>query len=618
MVLHQEQKYNTNVSSFKQRKFRAKHIIFLFICAAVIIALVIALIVILLNKEVVEEITIEHRWPSPSNSLLLEFQKGAVAADNGICSEIGRDVLIKGGNAIDAAIATTICIGVFDAHSSGIGGGHFSTIYIKKDRRCFTVNARQTAPKAANESMFVGDAEGSLFGSRSIAVPGEVYGLWLQYKQFGGKLPWRDLLMPTANICRYGILISDALAVKLQENENYILSPDSHLKIFINPETNGAYKAGEVMRRPELADALEQLANAADPVQLFYNGTMAKDMVEEFKQMGGIITEEDMRNYRAKLSQPLQISIGENLIACGPPPPSSAAIPMAIMNIMDGFNVSPRDAESSESEALVLHRFLEAMKFSYAAHSQFGDADFVPEVLSLAKKILTKQYAQDVRKKITNRSHESSYYGELYTSRPNHGTAHISVLDAEGNAVSLTTTINTYFGSKVRSTKYDIIWNNDMDDFSTPGLTNFFEYPPLPNNFIKAGKRPLSSMSPLIFYDQTNGNVKLVVGAAGGSRIISTTAWVAFRSVFLNETIKEAVDRPRLHHQLSPNRAYYETLFPQVLTILLGFVDDLKNYGQNMVPTEPATAATGILVSDNGVISANSDWRKGGGYPAGY
>ncbi|KRX68156.1 Gamma-glutamyltranspeptidase 1 [Trichinella britovi] len=434
MVLHQEQKYNTNVSSLKQRKFRAKQIIFLFICAAVIIALVIALIVILLNKEVVEEITIEHRWPSPSNSLLLEFQKGAVAADNGICSEIGRDVLIKGGNAIDAAIATTICIGVFDAHSSGIGGGHFSTIYIKKDRRCFTVNARQTAPKAANESMFVGDAEGSLFGSRSIAVPGEVYGLWLQYKQFGGKLPWRDLLMPTANICRYGILISDALAVKLQENENYILSPDSHLKIFINPETNGAYKAGEVMRRPELADALEQLANAADPVQLFYNGTMAKDMVEEFKQMGGIITEEDMRNYRAKLSQPLQISIGENLIACGPPPPSSAAIPMAIMNIMDGFNVSPRDAESSESEALVLHRFLEAMKFSYAAHSQFGDADFVPEVLSLAKRILTKQYAQDVRKKITNRSHESSYYGELYTSRPNHGTAHISVLDAEGNA----------------------------------------------------------------------------------------------------------------------------------------------------------------------------------------
>ncbi|KRY38654.1 Gamma-glutamyltranspeptidase 1 [Trichinella spiralis] len=612
MVLHQEQKYNTNVSSFKQRKFRAKQIIFLFICAAVIIALVIALIVILLNKEVVEEIKTEHRWPSPSNSLLLEFQKGAVAADNGICSEIGRDVLIKGGNAIDAAIATTICIGVFDAHSSGIGGGHFSTIYIKKDRRCFTVNARQTAPEAANESMFVGDAEGSLFGSRSIAVPGEVYGLWLQYKQFGGKLPWRDLLMPTANICRYGILISDALAVKLQENENYILSPDSHLKIFINPETNGAYKAGEVMRRPELADALEQLANAADPVQLFYNGTMAKDMVEEFKQMGGIITEEDMRNYRAKLSQPLQISIGENLIACGPPPPSSAVIPMAIMNIMDGFNVSPRDAESSESEALVLHRFLEAMKFSYAAHSQFGDADFVPEVLSLAKRILTKQYAQDVRKKITNRSHESSYYGELYTSRPNHGTAHISVLDAEGNAVSLTTTINTYFGSKVRSTKYDIIWNNDMDDFSTPGLTNFFEYPPLPNNFIKAGKRPLSSMSPLIFYDQTNGNVKLVVGAAGGSRIISTTAWVAFRSIFLNETIKEAVDRPRLHHQLSPNRAYYETLFPQ------GFVDDLKNYGQNMVPTEPATAATGILVSDNGVISANSDWRKGGGYPAGY
>ncbi|KRX99870.1 Gamma-glutamyltranspeptidase 1 [Trichinella pseudospiralis] len=283
MVLHQEQKYNTNVSSFKQRKFRTKQFTFLFICAAVIIALVIALIVILLNKEVVKEISIEHKWPSPSNSLLLEFQKGAVAADNGICSEIGRDVLIKGGNAVDAAIATTICIGVFDAHSSGIGGGHFSTIYIKKDRRCFTVNARQTAPKAANESMFVGDAESSLFGSRSIAVPGE-------YKQFGGKLPWRDLLMPTANICRYGILISDALAMKLQENENYLFSPDSHLKIFINPETNRAYKAGEVMRRPELADALEQLANAADPVQLFYNGTMAKDMaVSSLKTICAII-----------------------------------------------------------------------------------------------------------------------------------------------------------------------------------------------------------------------------------------------------------------------------------------------------------------------------------------
>ncbi|KFD71377.1 hypothetical protein M514_07140 [Trichuris suis] len=581
-------------------------------CAIVFIILCVVLLLLLLNGRSEQEAN-EFKWPSPSKSIEGVYKHAAVAADNGICSEIGRNILLKGGNAVDSAVATTICIGVFDAHSSGIGGGHFSVIYLRKQRRCVAIDAREMAPSASYKDMFVNDSKSSIFGGKSIAVPGELHGLWVAYKKYGGKLPWRDLLMPTAEICRTGILVSQALAEKLQMNEPYIVAADSQLRIFINPKTGRLYQAGEVMYRPELAQLLQDLAEATDPVQLFYNSSKTKEMVEEMKEYGGIITEEDMRSYVSKAIPPVEVPISDGIMACGPPPPSSAAIAMAILSIMSGYNLTAaKDMANAEAEALTYHRFIEAMKFSYAAHSKLGDPNFKPEIFSTVERVLSKDFSEEVRRKINAKAHPTDFYGEAFAPKSTHGTAHLGVLDSEGNAVALTSTINLYFGSKMRSLKYDVIWNDGMDDFSTPGLKNYFEYPPLLNNFIMPGKRPLSSMTPMVIYDKVSGDVRLVVGAAGGSRIITTTAYITMRSLWLNETIKQAMDAPRLHNQLIPEHSYYEELFPQ------GFVKSLEKRAQNMRSIGIVTAATGIQVTKSGEILANSDWRKPGGYPAGY
>jgi len=238
--------------------------------------------------------------------------------------------------------------------------------------------------------------------------------------------------------------------------------------------------------------------------------------------------------------------------------------------------------------------------------------DFYPKALQIIKNITNPAWAEEIRGKLKDHSQNVEYYGGAF-EKEDHGTAHISVLDAQENAATMTTTVNYIFGSKRISTSTGILLNDEMDDFSQPNQSNVYGLAPSPSNFIQPGKRPQSSMSPTIVIDRKTGDVKLVVGAAGGSKIISTVAYVILRTMWLNETIKQAIDAPRLHNQLLPYVTNYESGFPEIFVNLLN-----QTFGQNMSKIDAIAAATGIHVDKDEAITATTDWRKIGGYSAGF
>ncbi|VDM42737.1 unnamed protein product [Toxocara canis] len=558
-------------------------------------------------------------WPDPSISPLGKYEKAAVAADNEYCSEIGRDVLLKGGNAVDAAIATLFCIGVMDSHSSGIGGGHFMTIYNATTRKCYVVDARETAPGAAEEKMYVDRWNESQIGWRAIAVPGELHGMWTEYTHFGGAISWEQLVLPTINLMEEGYPTSHALAKALKEKESWIRQEPT-MKVFINPETHKVYAAGEQIKtRGNFIQTLKlianpSLANATDPIDLFYHGAIAQNFTKEFKENGAILTLEDFRNYASIIrgdNGVIQTQLKNGLRICGPPPPSGSAVVQAILNILDGYALN---FSTFNDVVSFYHRYIEASKFAYAARSSLGDMAFIKNALAVAKNITTKEYAETIRALITERAHPDSYYGGSFEGpHEDHGTAHISVLDAEGNAVSVTSTINLHLGAAVMSESTGILWNDDMDDFSTPGHPNYFGFPPSPSNFIRPGKRPMSSMSPIVVFNNDTNETRLSVGGAGGSTIISGVAGVTLHALWLDQNVKRSIDMPRVHNQLQPNYTQYESRFPQE------YVEALRKLGHTMVSTANLTVVTAIEKGNDGVIYANSDFRKGEeSAPAGY
>uniref|UniRef100_A0A914W3U8 Gamma-glutamyltranspeptidase 1 n=1 Tax=Plectus sambesii TaxID=2011161 RepID=A0A914W3U8_9BILA len=581
--------------------------------AVLLLASTITLAVLYANNQPKSGTAALPKWPSPSLSPLGKYTDAAVAADNGYCSEIGRDILLKGGNAVDAAIAALFCIGVMDSHSAGMGGGHFMTIYNATTRKCHVVDARETAPAIANETMFVRDPVGSKIGWKAIAVPGELHGLWTEYTRFGGALPWKDLLEPTINLMNEGYPTSNALAKALQDMSKVILNEPT-MSVFINPQTGNLYKAGEqIVTRQTFMNTLQIIANSTDPIKDFYDGKLTAQMIEEFQRNGGLITAEDMRNYKSIVrddSEVIYTRLPSNRTICGPPPPSGSAIAQAILSILDGFKLNQSTFEDNVD---LYHRLIEASKFAYADRSVLGDMAFITDALPVARNITSQEYAAAIRKMITDRAHPEEYYGGDFGVQEDHGTTHITVMDRFGNAVAVTSTINLLFGAVVRSNSTGIVWNDEMDDFSTPGQPNYFGYPPSKSNFIVPNKRPMSSMSPIVIFDGNTGRPELAAGGAGGSTIISGVAGVALHALWLGADIKQSVDAPRLHNQLRPPNTQYETTFPAE------YVAALTARGQTMTPVNNLTVITAIERGVDGSTYANSDFRKGTeSYPAGY
>lgn len=539
---------------------------------------------------------------------LHRYKSAAVATDSTECSTLGKDVLQDGGNAVDAAIASLVCLGLTDPQSSGIGGGFFMTIYNATTGKATAIDARETAPKKATVNMFDGNPELSLRGPLSIAVPSGVAGVWHAHQKFGS-LAWSRLFEPSVKMAREGFPVPYGLALAIEDQKEVLATEPSLREIFVNKKTGKLFREKEIMFRPKLADTLEMIAE--EGLTSLATSRLLENILADLKEIDSIITKEDFMNYEVLEKKPIEITLDGSLRVFSPPPPSSGAVLSFMLGILDGYKLSPKDVESLESKVLTYHRTIEAFKFGYAKRTALGDENFV-NVQELVANLTSKAYIDSIRQLITdNSTHDCDYYGPSFYTPKTSGTTHMSVLDQEGSAVSVTSTINGKFGAKLRGPRTGIIWNNEMDDFSAPNITNEFGLRPSEANFIEPGKRPLSSMCPAIVVEPSGEGegyprVRLVTGAAGGSLITSATTWVMEHNLWLGKNIQEAVDMLRLHHQLLPPEVYYEEGFDQAV------IQGLKLKGHNFTEfPQGKSIVQGIAVSGDWIYAA-SDFRKGG------
>ncbi|CAF0729962.1 unnamed protein product [Brachionus calyciflorus] len=533
-----------------------------------------------------------------TNLTIKNYKRFSVAADNSYCSIVGKSILIQNGSAVDAAIAAGLCNGIMNAQSTGIGGGHFMVIYLKDQKKSYFINSRETAPLKSDRDMFVNKS--SLFGGLATGIPGEIYGFWEAHK-LAGRLPWRDLFIPSIDLCRNGFKISQPLANAIKLNEENIRKDETLSEIFIDKSTNQIHKYNEIIKMEKLADTLDLLSRT--DYSTFYDSEMSKLIVEEINENGGRVTLEDLKTYRAEVTEAVKVDIDEEYTLHTSGLPSSGVLASFIIRIMRGFEMEKNLLNDTQKAMVFYHRMAESFKHAFANRARLGDESDNIEIQKVFERVQDKDYIDYIRSRIDDHQTFPPEYYTNQTNREDHGTAHISVF-ADGDAVSLTSTLNTYFGAGYAGKYTGIIYNNQMDDFSTPDKDNFFGLLPSEANYIKPGKRPMSSMSPIIITDR-DGKVKLVLGASGGSKILTAVSQVAIKSLWLNRTLKEAIDDRRMHHQIHPEFLYFENGFD------LDVLESLKLLGHRLNCFEfGGSVVQGIYT--NGDIYAYSDPRKGG------
>uniref|UniRef100_A0A1Y1LMA5 Gamma-glutamyltransferase n=1 Tax=Photinus pyralis TaxID=7054 RepID=A0A1Y1LMA5_PHOPY len=526
--------------------------------------------------------------------------EGGVVSNGHECAEIGSTILKNGGSAVDSAIATLFCEGVALPQSTGLGGGFLMTIYIKERRRLESLNAREVAPLAAHEDMFGSNAGLAYKGGLSIAVPGELRGYWAAHQRYGA-LPWKDLVQPTIELCKTGLLVTPYLQTVFERNEWQIRKDPGLRSVFINPTTNSTYKLGDHVKRPKLAETLEIIAR--DGADALYNGQLTKLLVQDIREANGIITEEDFRKYQPTWQTTLKSQLPDEYTLHTSPLPGSGIILTFILNLLQDY-LDVTDIKKEDN----WQRIVESFKYAYAKRTDMGDPNFI-DMKNLTETLTSFGYAKQLRRNFTldRTFNDPHHYGANYSIEEDHGTAHVSILAPNGDAVSVTGTINQVFGAGFMSPRTGIILNDEMDDFSAPGITNHFGVPPSPANFIRPFKQPLSSMCPSIVVDK-NGDVVLVIGAAGGTKITTTTSLVIMRELWFGEDLSVAVNASRLHHQLVPMAVSYEPDFDKFIKLKLETI----GHKSIITPTEDGFAAVTAVSRRNGIITGSIDPRRGG------
>ncbi|XP_049404822.1 glutathione hydrolase 1-like [Solanum stenotomum] len=542
---------------------------------------------------------------------VIKANRGVVATDDGRCSRIGRDVLREGGHAVDAAVAAAFCLGVVSPASSGIGGGAFMLIR-STDGKAQAFDMRENAPKKAFKNMYAQNGALKSSGVLSIAVPGEIAGLYSAWKQYG-KLPWRRLVRPAAHLAHSGFKISPYLHMQMLRSESDIMADKGLHDLFTS---NGSLlRIGDICYNKQLGKTLRALS--AFGIRPFYNGSIGVKLIKDIRKSGGILTMEDLQQYQVRIREPIVADVMGFQIIGMPPPSSGGSAMVLILNILAQYGF-PMEGPSS----LFIHRQIEALKHAFAVRMNLGDPDFV-NVKNVVNDMLSTEFAKQLKKTIyDNMTFSANHYGGKWNQINDHGTSHMSIVDSERNAVSMTSTVNAYFGAKYLSPSTGIVLNNEMDDFSIPAKRSENVPPPAPANFIHPGKRPLSSMTPTIVLK--GGQLRAVVGASGGGMIIAGTT-----EVFLNHFARgmdpfSSVMAPRYYHQLIPNRLQYENW-----TVVTGDHVEapakiraaLQKKGHVLQSIAGGTICQFVVQefksSKLGELVAVSDPRKGG-FPAGF
>jgi len=550
-------------------------------------------------------------WAFPGDHVVPTLgTDGMVSTTDRVASEIGVEVLRRGGNAVDAAVATHFALAVVNPEAGNIGGGGFMVIRMA-DGQTAALDFREKAPLRATRDMFLDDrgalTDRSQIGHLAAGVPGSVAGMWETHQRFGS-LPWVELVQPAVNLAE-GIVVHERLAQSLQEYEESLQRYPSTAAAFL---LNGrAPRVGDRFVQRDLADTLRRIA--LDGKDGFYRGPTAALVEAEMRRGGGIMTREDLARYEAVWREPIVFQYRNHTVISMPPPSSGGVAIAEILNILEGYNL-PELGYLSQDHA---HIWTETVKRAFADRNAYlADPDYVPQPV---ERLISDAYATERRAEIrADRATPSEQVRaglganarrEHVVARPEGDhTTHYSVVDGNGNAVAVTTTINSLYGSFVTVAGAGFLLNNEMDDFTvSPDTPNKFGLVQGEGNAIQPEKRMLSSMTPTILLDAT-GRVKLVTGSSGGPTIITTVAQIISNVVDFNMDIGSATAAPRLHHQHLPDELSYERngLRPDVESALRSLGHNLKARSGYLGDTQS------ILVLSNGTLTAVADPRRGG------
>lgn len=541
-------------------------------------------------------------------------ENGMVVSTSSYASNVGVDILKKGGNAVDAAVAVGFTLAVTYPTAGNLGGGGFMVIHLANGKNT-TIDFREKAPLSAFEEMFLNEEgefvpELSQQGTTSAGVPGSVAGLIYALENYG-TLPLAEVIQPAIELAKNGWIIEKRDSIYFADNLELFLKYPSSKKIFTK---NGEpYTAGDLFIQDDLAWTLEQIKeNGKDG---FYKGKVAELLIEQVKSLGGYITLEDLEKYLPVEREPV-IGTYRGYEVISMPPPSSGGIALIeMLNILENYNLSDEDWGS----AVYLHHIIEAMKYVYADRTyHLGDADYYPVPTD---ELTSKKYAKTIFDRIEKNKNKAVPSSEIKSLEVEQAyesteTTHYSVYDSFGNAVSVTTTINSAFGSGIVVDGAGFLLNNEMDDFSgKAGVMNQFGLLGTEANSIQSEKRMLSSMTPTIILKDNEPYI--IIGSPGGSTIITTVLQVVLNCIDFEMNIREAIEAPRIHHQWMPDSIFYEQ---KALTSQLR--QELTRMGYHFsdegADTRWLGMAEGIMIDNNKRIIYGTADLRGGGLAIGY
>lgn len=540
-------------------------------------------------------------WAEP-----VRAKNAMVASQHELASKIGADIMKRGGNAVDAAIAVGLALAVVYPEAGNIGGGGFMLIRFK-DGRTTSIDYREMAPKAANRDIFLGkDGKvisgegGSTIGYRASGVPGTPAGFDYAFKKYGsGKLKWSELVAPARKIAQDGYVLTYRLAELFKAYKNNLEKYPESKKIFLNG--GKFYEEGDLFKQPELAQTLTRIEQQG--ANEFYTGKTAQLIAADMKANNGLITLEDLKNYKPKERVPLKGNYRGHEIITMPPPSSGGLVMLQVLEMLEPYDIKKMTYNSAEK----YHVLAEALRRSFADRAEFmADPDFADVPVN---KLLDADYLSSRGKTIDLKKASSSKeigHGKVIGSEPM-DTTHYTVVDAEGNVVSNTYTINDLYGSAVTAKGTGVLLNDEMDDFAArPGTPNLFGLIQGERNKVEGGKRPLSSMTPTIVL-RKDGKPWFAVGARGGPRIITAVLQTVINLIDHDMNIQQAMDAPRIHHQWFPDeiRAEPYGMSPDTRRILESMGHKFGNVGYN-------ATATGIEINEKGVRLGAIDSRSDG------
>lgn len=543
----------------------------------------------------------------PAAKKPVRAKNGMVVSSSDLATKVGVEILKKGGNAVDAAVAVGFALAVTYPYAGNIGGGGFMVIHLNNGKNT-TIDYREKAPLKAYRNMFLDkngnfDPKLSQEGATSVGVPGSVAGLIYALNKYGTmKLP--EVIQPAIDLAEKGFQLDYSTAASIKEHLNEFKKYPGSYKKFTND--GFPYKAGDIFRQPDLAETLKLIRDKGDDG--FYKGTIAALFIKEIKKLGGYISQADLNKYSPVERKPILGNYRGYEIVSMPPPSSGGIALVEMLNILENYHFKQQDWGSSE----YIHDLVEAMKYTYADRTKYlGDPDFYPVP---SNGLTSKEYAKSIFKKIKNYATPAKDIsaGNPLKYKESNETTHYSVYDKFGNAVSTTTTINSGYGSKIVVEGAGFLLNNEMDDFSAkPGVPNQFGLLGSKANSIQPQKRMLSSMTPTIVLKDNKPYI--VIGSPGGSTIITVVLQVIMNCIDFNMNIQQAIDIPRIHDQWLPDQIDFEKY---------GLTTDVKNnlikMGYKIGEERTLGVAEGIMIDNKDHVIYGASDPRGSGLAEGY